>query len=349
MKYYLLPENFQLKGLHKKQKTYHGYKDLVQVKFVENSSIENENLAIDHTDKLLSKNTEIACSLELKKTIKDIVPAKLVSGKISSTNCLYIITNPGQRPAAYHPVQVKYILSPQHLSSYDHNEYRNANLECIDYVREQIDNFILEEEDYIVLPLINKKSYGWSGNFWDNNVLLSTNIDDYVNQTLILFYQQPIHYKNVMDINTKSSAFTEERFDKLKGWCSNSLDPEQFKIVLNVIAGFNLSNSKDVLMTLLFKNYLFVFRQKLIRQKLFPGSNHVSLFNYEYYTHSYSSIAQHTTIDALLQHYESIIRKRTSNFKVSPEDMQTISKYFYIPLLDRSTNFEIKIQPKQFA
>ena len=40
MKYYLLPENFQLRGLHKirsKNPTYFGYKDLVQVKFVENS------------------------------------------------------------------------------------------------------------------------------------------------------------------------------------------------------------------------------------------------------------------------------------------------------------------------
>ena len=71
MKYYLLPENFQLRGLHKNKitknpKSYFGYKDLVQVKFVENSSIHNEHLAVDYKDELLNENNNIGCSLELK-------------------------------------------------------------------------------------------------------------------------------------------------------------------------------------------------------------------------------------------------------------------------------------------
>jgi hypothetical protein len=348
MKYYLLPENFPVRALHKtrnsKSKSYFGYKDLVQVKFVENSSIHNEHLAVDYKDELLNKNNNIACSLELKKTIQDSVPAKLLSGKVNSTKALYVITNPGKRDGAtYGAIKIKNILNPKNISSYDMNEFRNYNAETINYLQEQVDNFILDSEDCIVLPLSNMKPYGMAGNFWSNNKEQAFN---YFNKTIILFYQKPIHYKNVMDINTNNSSFTEERFDKLKQWCSNSLDPEQYKIVLNVIAGFNLLNAKDVLMTLLFKNYLFVFRQKLIRAKLFPGSSDISLFNYQYYTNVNSLISQHSTIDALLKDYETIIRTRTSNFKVSPEDMETISKYFYIPLLDRSAHFEIKISPK---
>lgn len=350
MKYYLLPENFQLRGLHKirsKKPTYFGYKDLVQVKFVENSSIHNEHLAVDYKDKLLNKNTNIACSLELKKTIKDSIPANLLSGKINSTKCLYAITNPGQKNhASYGTIKIKNILSPKHISSHDLDEFRTHNTDCINYLQEQVDNFILDIEDAIVIPLNNILNYRWGGSFWNSNC---ENTLNYKNQSVILFYQTPIHYKNVMDLNTNNSSFTEERFEKLKGWCTKSLDPEQYRIVLNVIAGFNLLDSKDVLMTLLFRNYLYVFKHKLVKAKIFPGSSNISLFNYEYYTNSNSIISQYGPIDSLLNDYETIIRKRTSDFKVSPEDMEIISKYFYIPSLDKSSHFEIKIQPKQFA
>lgn len=352
MKYYLLPENFQLRGLHKEKrstkhpKSYFGYKDLVQVKFVENSSIHNEHLAVDYKDELLNENNNIGCSLELKKTIKDSIPATLLSGKINSTKCLYVITNPGKTVSKQHEAfKIKNILNPKHLSSYDLNDFKNYNTDCINYLQEQVDNFILDGEDCIVVPLNGRNHSGWRSNFWFNNCV----DHDLSNQTMILFYQKPIHYKNVMDLSTNNSSFTKERFEKLRGWCKNSEDPEQYKIVLNVIAGFNLLESKDVLMTLLFKNYLFVSKKRLIKAKTLPLTGHISLFNYQYYTSVESSIAQYGTIDSLLHDYETIIRQRTSDFRVSPEDMQLISQYFYIPNLDHSSHFEIKIQPKQFA
>lgn len=231
------------------------------------------------------------------------------------------------------------------MSSYDMNEFEKHNIHCQNYLQEQVDNFILDIEDAIVLSTNRRKNYAWSGSFWQN----SLGVGDYYNKTMILFHQEQIHYKNVMDINTNQSSFTEERFEKLKLWCSSSLDPEQYRIVLGVIAGFNLLHSKDVLMTLLFKNYLSVFKRKLVKAKIYTGGNMPPLFNYEYYTSSDTLISQYTPIDNLLRDYENIIRKRTPNFKVSPEDMKLISEFYYLPNLDYSDNFEFKIQPKQFV
>ena len=349
MKYFLLPEKFKLRGFHKQSKTYYGYKDLMQVKFVDTSSIKNEHLSIDFKSKLLNEDRDIACSLELKKIIKGFIPAKLQSGKQAGLNCFYNITDPGTCAADWTAIKVKWIINPSkmHLLSHsDEAKFKNDNAECIAYLQEQVDNFVIDEEDAIVLSLKRRIRTSSVYVIWRN---YTEDTEDYVNKIMIPYHQTPIHYKNVMDLTPEGSLFTEERFNTIKSWAKKSNDKEHYKLILNMVAGFNLSKSKDVLMTLLVRNYLYVFQRRLHKQGISASCSDVALFNFRYYTHKNALLSTPDTIDCLLHDYEVIIRQRTSNFKVSPEDMQLISKHFFIPNLQSSERFEIKIQPKQFA
>ena len=349
MKYFLLPEKFKLRGLNKPSKTYFGYTDLMHVKFVDASSIKNEHLSVDFTSELLNKDNNIACSLELKKIIEKSIPAKLHSGKKSGLQCIYNITDPGSKWADYTAIKVKWIIgsTKMHLLTFnDLTAFKNENHDCIAYLQEQVDNFVIDEEDAIVLSLNRKKHSSYANTIWRN---YAEENEDYVNKIMLPYYQKPIHYKNVMDLTPEGSRFTEERFNTIKSWAKTSNDKEHYKLILNMVAGFNLSKSKDVLMTLLVRNYLYVFQRRLHKQGISASCSDVALFNFRYYTHKNALLSTHDTIDSLLEDYEVIIRQRTSNFKVSPEDMQLISKHFFIPNLQNSERFEIKIQPKQFA
>ena len=348
MKYFLLPEKFKLR-LNRPSKTYFGYKDLMHVKFVDASSIKNEHLSIDFTSELLNKDNDIACSLELKKIIEKSIPAKLHSGKKTGLKCIYNITDPGSRYSDYTAIKVKWIIdsTKMHLLSFDDlNKFKDENNDCIAYLQEQVDNFVIDEEDAIVLSLNRKRYQGFVSTIWRN---YAEENEHYINKIMIPYYQKPIHYKNVMDLTPEGSSFTEERFNTIKSWARTSNDQEHYKLILNMVAGFNLTKNKDVLMTLLVRNYLYIFQKRLHKQGISASCSDVALFNFRYYTHRNALLSCHDTIDSLLQDYEVIIRQRTSNFKVSPEDMQLISKYFFIPNLQSSERFEIKIQPKQFA
>jgi len=349
MKYFLLPEQFKLRGLNKKSKTYFGYKDLMHVKFVDSSSIHNEHLAVDFTNELLNKENNIACSLSLKKSIRTFIPAQLQSGKTAGLNCIYNITDPGQNYSDYTAIKVKWIIGDtkmHHLSFDELTKFKDDNRDCIAYLQEQVDNFIMDEEDAIVVSLKRKVYWAYSRKIWQN---YAEDTSDFIHKQMIPYYQKAIHYKNVMDIMPEGSRFTEKRFKTIISWAQSSNDKEQYKLILNMIAGFDLSKRKDVLMTLLARNYIYQFQRRLHSEGISASCSDVDLFNFRYYTGKFAVLAQHTTIDSLLADYETILRQRTSNFKVNTEDLELISKYFLIPDLQESKNFEIKIQPKQFA
>jgi len=351
-KYFILPEKFKLSLLNKPSKTYFGYKDLTQVKFVDRPSVHNENLAIDFRDLLLNKNQEISCSLQLKKNIESHIPAKLTSGKKAKKNCIYALIDPGAKAGTnYKEMQIKWIISGysgrtmHHLDNSQRTLWDQDNRKTINYLREQIDNFVLDEDDYIIVPTNNRARTPIARTIWTHYI----ECDESLHKEMILYHQEPIHFKNVMDVMPEGSRFTEERFKTMSSWAKTSNDKDNFNLILTMIAGFDLSKSKDVLMVLLMRNYLFVFKKRLQKQGFGVSCTNVPLNNYYYYTSRDAYISNYGTIDGLLYDYEKIIRQRTSNFKVSKEDLQLISKYFYIPVLDQSRTFEIKIQPKQFA
>ena len=342
-KIFILPEQFKVRGLNKSSTTYFGYKNLQEMKLVDESHIKTEKNAEDLRHVLQDSNASISCSLQLKKVIKDAVSAKLESGKVGSLKAEYHIVTPGEIWRTWSFTKVKHLINPMHLSSNEYADFTSDNAECIEYLKEQVDNFILDKEDFIVIANGGRTYFNYSGSYRSTYLEDENHFEKF--QHLIPIHQTPIHYINVMKIMDNSSRFTIERFKKITSWCTKLTDNDAYRLTLNMINGLNLLDHKDVLMTLLAGNYLSVCRKKLERARLFQPNPDIHLFNYAYYTSAGNTLESYRSIDVTLMDYEEIIRQRTSNFKVSPEDMKIISDYFYIPDLDSSASFEIKISP----
>lgn len=214
-----------------------------------------------------------------------------------------------------------------------------------------IDNFLLDENDYIILQneynLASEiwQAYDyfssltgpeWSDNHPDNHIVYDHKI--------ILQGHKVIPWRVIQLTNNPSANFEENKFVNIVNMLK-SPSVENYNIAMNILAHVNISTNENIIYFLLIQNYISASRRRILETDPHTKFETFDFSNWVYYSNNNCAHEYYYDIDEIIKEYELILKCRYNERSISQSDMEIIAKYFLIPHFNASTKFKLKLIP----